>query len=128
MPIEFVMKWGAFAFIALMMLSGCLQVISAIQKGEFGFRYIRSLTFLESLVGLIMFVMFFFGVGSFPDAPYNSCPTEPGYCGKWGIPHSFEEYRLYSIWQTVILITWPIGMILLFAINRFRKSRRNIEG
>ena len=70
-----------------------------------------------------MFSVFFFGFLRFPDAPLHACQGPGGYCGKYGKPHSAAEFRGFTLWQNLLFVLWPLGMVailLIWAADRER--------
>jgi hypothetical protein len=67
-----------------------------------------------------MAVWFVGGMIRFPDSPVHPCST--GYCGKQGQHHTEEDYRLHQVWSRYLMIGWPIGMVVLFFLNRKSSS------
>lgn len=57
------------------------------------------------------FAVFFYGVISFPDAPYKLCGPAV-YCGKGHPPHQHteSEYNAFSAWQAILIASVPIGI------------------
>src|SRR6266576_5940636 len=74
-------------------------------------------------IGLVMVVLFVYGLIRYPDLPIRECPS--GYCGRQGQPHTAAEYNAFKIWQTTLFIVWPIGMLimLLFAARKTQKVK-----
>lgn len=68
------------------------------------------------------FVLFFYGLASFPDAPYKVCNSTYGYCGKTGHPHTTEEYEAQHTWERALLISWPFGILAAIYLVRTRRS------
>ena len=62
-----------------------------------------------------MAAVFIYGAVRYHDAPLREC-TEHGYCGKWGRPHTADEYHAFIIWQTTLIVTWPIGILVLLCL------------
>ena len=52
---------------------------------------------LSYCIGLVMVVLFVYGLIRYPDLPIRECPS--GYCGKQGQPHTAAEYRAFNAWQ-----------------------------
>lgn len=69
---------------------------------------------LSGCILAFMFVMLLGGAVRFPDWPIEECPT--GYCGKWA-RHSYEDFRLYVIWNKAMFIGWPVGLLLMGLLN-----------
>jgi len=67
---------------------------------------------LSNCIGLVMVVLFVYGLIRYPDLPIRECPS--GYCGRQGQPHTAAEYNAFKIWQTTLFIVWPIGMLISF--------------
>ena len=72
---------------------------------------------LGTIIMVFMAIEFVYGMVRFFDGPLHECAT--GFCGKQGQPHTAAEYHAYMIWQTVMLITWPLGMLTLLLLGRF---------
>src|SRR5258707_15532677 len=71
---------------------------------------------LSYCIGLVMVVLFVYGLIRYPDLPIRECPS--GYCGRQGQPHTAAEYNAFKIWQTTLFIVWPIGMLTLLLLQR----------
>jgi hypothetical protein len=71
----------------------------------------------------MMLMLFVYGLVRFPDAPLHSC-VDHGYCGKQGQPHTQREFEAFEIWQNTLFWIWPIGMLVLYALNRDRIPSR----
>ena len=71
---------------------------------------------LPYLIGLVMVVLFVYGLIRYPDLPIRECPS--GYCGKQGQPHTAAEYRAFNAWQITLVIGWPIGIAALLFLQR----------
>ncbi|WBS05570.1 hypothetical protein OU994_15410 [Pseudoduganella sp. SL102] len=65
--------------------------------------------------------VFFYGLITYPDAPYKPCVDGP-YCGKTGKHHSYETYRDWNRWEGVLIACWPFGLLAAFGLNRLRKQ------
>jgi hypothetical protein len=59
------------------------------------------------------------GLVRFSDAPLHTC-VDHGYCGKQGQPHTQREFETFEIWQNTLSWVWPIGMVVLYVLNRDR--------
>lgn len=74
-----------------------------------------------------MFVLFMtlgYGLFNFTDAPISEClKSDTGYCGKAGQPHTLEEYNSYKKWEVFLFVIWPVGLTLLFLINKKLKKQ-----
>src|SRR6476659_4899602 len=77
---------------------------------------------LSYCIGLVMVVLFVYGLVRYPDLPIRECPS--GYCGRQGQPHTAAEYNAFSIWQTTLFIVWPIGMLIMQARKTQKVKRR----
>ena len=76
---------------------------------------------LSYCIGLVMVVLFAYGLIRYPDLPIRECPS--GYCGRQGQPHTAAEYNAFSIWQTTLFIVWPIGMLMMLLLQRGKPKR-----
>src|SRR6266404_9241734 len=76
---------------------------------------------LSYCIGLVMVVLFVYGLIRYPDLPIRECPS--GYCGRQGQPHTAAEYNAFSIWQTTLFIVWPIGMLIMLLLQRGKPKR-----
>jgi hypothetical protein len=72
-----------------------------------------------AVIAATMLVFFSYGLIRFPDAPIHLCGTGR-YCGKWGRPHTLQQYRAFSIWQTTLIYMWPTGLISLAVLKKDR--------
>jgi hypothetical protein len=71
------------------------------------------------VIGTMMLILFGYGLVRFPDAPLHTC-VDHGYCGKQGQPHTQGELETFEIWQNALFLIWPIGMVVLYVLNRDR--------
>jgi hypothetical protein len=71
---------------------------------------------LTYIIGLVMVVLFVYGLIRYPDLPIRECPS--GYCGKQGQPHTAAEHRAFNAWQITLMIGWPIGIAALLFLQR----------
>jgi hypothetical protein len=69
------------------------------------------------VIAATMFVFFFYGIVRFPDGPIHPCGTNR-YCGKWGRPHTLQQYRAFEIWETTLIYMLPVGIISLALLNK----------
>ena len=76
---------------------------------------------LSYCIGLVMVVLFVYGLIRYPDLPIRECPS--GYCGRQGQPHTAAEYNAFSIWQTTLFIVWPVGMLIMLLLQRGKPKR-----
>jgi hypothetical protein len=67
---------------------------------------------------VIAIAVFFYGFLRYPDAPFHACQTAAGYCGKWGKPHTADEYRGFIAWQRMLVLLWPLAMIAAFILYK----------
>src|SRR2546423_4384384 len=70
---------------------------------------------LSYCIGLVMVVLFVYGLIRYPDLPIRECPS--GYCGKEGQPHTAAEYCAFNAWQITLMIGWPIGMAAMLFLQ-----------
>ena len=71
---------------------------------------------LTYIIGVVMVVLFVYGLIRYPDLPIRECPS--GYCGKQGQPHTAAEYRAFNAWEITLVIGWPIGIAALLFLQR----------
>src|SRR5258705_2228668 len=76
---------------------------------------------LSYCIGLVMVVLFVYGLIRYPDLPIRECPS--GYCGRQGQPHTAAEYNAFSIWQTTLFIVWSIGMLIMLLLQRGKAQK-----
>ena len=76
---------------------------------------------LSYCIGLVIIVLFVYGLIRYPDLPIRACAS--GYCGRQGQPHTAAEYNAFSIWQTTLFIVWPIGMLIMLLLQRGKPKR-----
>ncbi len=67
---------------------------------------------LSYCIGLVMVVLFVYGLIRYPDLPIRECPS-----------HTAAEYNAFSIWQTTLFIVWPIGMLIMLLLQRGKPKR-----
>jgi len=73
---------------------------------------------LSYIIGAIMLAVLIYGCVQFYDASFRDCAS--GYSGNCGKFHTAAEYQAFSVWQTVVLIVWPVGMGALIFLQRNR--------
>jgi hypothetical protein len=39
--------------------------------------------------------------------------VRPAIAASGGVAHTADDYRLFRLWTTVLLIYWPLGMLVL---------------
>lgn len=117
------MAWYGAIVIGGIALSLLFQSVKAVRAGRFGFSHIAWTDVLGAAIALIMGSLFFYGWFRYPDAPIYKCSGGVGYCGKQGQPHSRADYQAFELWQTVLFILWPVGMLAMFFLGRGK--RRN---
>ncbi len=68
---------------------------------------------MRSLIKLVMYAVcacgmlwFLVGVVRFMDGPIHPCGVDR-YCGKFGWPHTKEEYEAFRFWVATLFIIWP---------------------
>ena len=54
-----------------------------------------------------------YGVYNFPDAPIRRAGE--GYVGKYGKPHTREEFEAFVRWKSVMFVAFPSAFVLAFA-------------
>jgi hypothetical protein len=54
-----------------------------------------------------------YGVYNFPDAPIRQAAG--GYVGKYGKPHTREEFEAFVLWKSVMFVAFPSAFVLGFA-------------
>ena len=54
-----------------------------------------------------------YGVYNFPDAPLRRAGE--GYVGKYGKPHTREEFEAFGRWMSVMFVAFPSAFVLAFA-------------
>lgn len=72
---------------------------------------------------------FFTGVGRFMDAPIRPCAIH-GYCGKFGWPHSKEQYEAFNFWELTLFAIWPlvvVSMGLLGWMQRAETKQKSVD-
>jgi hypothetical protein len=77
----------------------------------------------SAVIGAMMLILFGYGLVRFPDAPLHAC-VDHGYCGKQGQPHTEREFEAFEIWQNTLFWVWPVGMLVLYILNRDRIRSR----
>jgi hypothetical protein len=73
------------------------------------------------------FIVFAYGLYSYPDAPYKPCKAAPGYCGKTGLSHTELEYHAQKLWERALLISWPCGILAALCLRQIRKSTAAVK-
>lgn len=69
-----------------------------------------------ALVLAAMLAVFAYG-SRFPDAPISR-RNDGTYRGKFSQTHTAAEFDDFNRWSKVFLISWPVGMTFLIALNR----------
>lgn len=68
-----------------------------------------------------------YGVYNFPDAPLRRAGE--GYVGKYGKPHTREEFEAFVRWKSAMLVVFPSAFVLAFAFaladGAGRRGRRS---
>jgi hypothetical protein len=54
-----------------------------------------------------------YGAYKFPDAPIRQ--SGEGYAGKYGKPHTREEFEAFVTWKSVMFVAFPSAFVLAFA-------------
>lgn len=54
-----------------------------------------------------------YGAYNFPDAPIRQAGE--GYVGKYGEPHTREEFEAFGRWKTLMFVAFPSAFVLAFA-------------
>jgi hypothetical protein len=54
-----------------------------------------------------------YGAYNFPDAPIRQAGE--GYVGKYGKPHTREEFEAFGRWRTLMFVAFPSAFVLAFA-------------
>ncbi|ESQ82048.1 hypothetical protein AEAC466_19205 [Asticcacaulis sp. AC466] len=84
---------------------------------------------LGGTVVFVMSAMLFGGVVLYPDAPIQKCDSDndyfyknhpDGYCGKQGQNHTEAEFRQFKVWETSMMVIWPLGILLGALLQRKR--------
>ena len=73
---------------------------------------------LSYVIGAVMLAVLIYGCVQFYDASFRDCAS--GYSGNCGKFHTAAEYRAFRVWQTAVLIVWPLGMGVLIFLQRNR--------
>jgi hypothetical protein len=71
------------------------------------------------VIAAMMGILFVYGLIRFPDAPLHAC-GDHGYCGKQGQLHTQGQFDDFEIWQNTLFWVWPIGILVLYILNRDR--------
>ena len=60
------------------------------------------------------------GILFFSDAPIKPCGSLDGtqFCGRYGAPHSLDDYENFKIWQKLLFIAWPFGIFSAYYIKK----------
>jgi hypothetical protein len=74
------------------------------------------------VIAAMMGIFFVYGLIRFPDAPLHACGDS--YCGKQGQRHTQRQFEDFEIWQNTLAWVWPIGMLVLYILNRDRIRSR----
>ena len=114
------LQWSGVALIAWIVGVTVVDAIKAIRKKRFGRKYVKAKDVIGGLVALVMMSVFYYGWFKYPDAPIHECSGPTGFCGKQGQPHTALEFQQFEIWQTSLFVIWPMGMLIVFLINRKR--------
>ena len=62
-----------------------------------------------------------YGTTHYPDAPFGTCKTGVGYCGKWGSPHSKTEFDRFLLWQNTLCVSGAFLFLGVLLANKGRK-------
>lgn len=60
------------------------------------------------------------GFLSFPDSPIKPCGNLNGtqFCGRYGAPHSIDDYENFKLWERLLFITWPFGLFSAYYLKK----------
>jgi hypothetical protein len=75
------------------------------------------------VIAAVMGILFAYGLIRFPDAPLHAC-GDTSYCGKQGQLHTQRQFESFEIWENTLFWVWPIGMLVLYILNRDRIRSR----
>ncbi len=73
---------------------------------------------LSYVIGAVMLAVLIYGCVQFYDASFRDCAS--GYSGNCGKFHMAAEYRAFRLWQTAVLIVWPVAVGALIFLQRDR--------
>jgi len=56
----------------------------------------------------------------FPDSPIKPCGSLGGtqFCGRYGAPHSIDDYENFKIWEKFLFLAWPFGIFSAYYIKK----------
>jgi len=72
------------------------------------------------------FLVFAYGIFSFPDAPYKPCGLGQ-YCGKRNAIHTESEYHSFRVWEATFLASLAVALVGGVILND-RKKRKSDDG
>src|SRR5437016_1638269 len=73
---------------------------------------------LSYIIGAVMLAVLIYGSVQFYDASFRDCAS--GYSGNCGKFHTAAESQAFNVWQTAMLIVWPVGVGVLIFLQRNR--------
>ncbi|MEW6761898.1 MAG: hypothetical protein AB1437_13840 [Pseudomonadota bacterium] len=65
--------------------------------------------------------LFFYGLFTYPDAPYKWCGAWE-YCGKRGSVIAQATFEDWKHWQGMLFASWPFGMLAGYGLKRLRRD------
>jgi hypothetical protein len=77
----------------------------------------RTRGMLAKIIGCAMFAVFFYGLIRFPDSPIHRS-ADGHFIGKQGQPRTLQDYQAFAAWEKLLFCIWPLGMLLVFWLNR----------
>lgn len=87
--------------------------------------WVRVLTFVGVVLVIIAGLIMAYGAFKWPDAPIRQTPS--GFVGKTGLAHTREDYELFELWKSGLLVAFPLAFVVNIgaAIAAKRKNKRN---
>jgi hypothetical protein len=80
------------------------------------------------LYGVVVCGMLWFVVGGvrFMDG-VHPCGVDQ-YCGKFGWPHSKQEYEAFRFWQTTLFALWPFVIVSMGVLGWMQRAETKKAG
>lgn len=94
--------------------------------------WLKALNFAGIALVVIAALILAFGAFKWPDGPIRW--TEDGLVGKTGLPHTVEDYEMFTLWERWLFISFPLAFVVSFAaviidkVHLRRAARNNLKG
>lgn len=83
--------------------------------------WLKALNFTGVALVVIAALILAYGAFKWPDGPIRW--TEDGFVGKTGLPHTLEDYEMFTLWKRWLFISFPLAFIVNVAAVLIDKAR-----